>query len=279
MTLKQALESARHILAASDIEEAALESELLLRQVLKIGRVQLYLELDNELTKKQEEGLRRLTQRRLKGEPNAYITGHREFYGHDFRVDGRVLIPRPESELLVDRVISLARGYHAPIIADIGTGCGAIAISLALELPQAKVYASDISAAALEVARANCQKHGVADRVCLLQGDMLKPLPEPVDLIVANLPYVRRQEVNDNHFEPSLALNGGRYGTKQIGRLCLEARSRLRPGGGLLLEIGQGQEKAVTSRLKRLFPRAKIEVVPDLAGTARVVTAVLSAEP
>ncbi len=256
MTLKQALERARHILAASDIEEAALESELLLRQVLKIGRIQLYLELDNELTKKQEEGLRRLTQRRLKGEPNAYITGHREFYGHDFRVDGRVLIPRPESELLVDR-----------------------AISLALELPQAKVYASDISAAALEVARANCQKHGVADRVCLLQGDMLKPLPEPVDLIVANLPYVRRQEVNDNHFEPSLALNGGRYGTKQIGRLCLEAKSRLHPGGGLLLEIGQGQEKAVTSRLKRLFPRAKIEVVPDLAGTARVVTAVLPAEP
>lgn len=274
MTLKQALSQARGLLAANNIEDTALESELLLRHALKISRVQLYLDLSRELSPKQEETFWRLVKRRLNGEPAAYITGHREFYGFDFYVAPSVLIPRPESELLVEKALNLAHHRNISTIAEIGTGCGAIAISLALNLPEAKIYASDISAPALKVALFNCQKHGVASRICLLQGDMLDPLPEPVDLIVANLPYVRESELPPTgpvSFEPILALNGGPEGMEKIHRLCQQAGSKLRPQGCLLLEIGQGQGKAVTSSLYSLFPSARIEVASDLSGIERVV--------
>ena len=151
--------------------------------------------------------------------PAAYITGHREFYGLDFAVNSSVLVPRPETELLVEKALELARERSLSTIADIGTGCGAIAVSLAVNLPQTRIYATDISAPALEVALSNCRKHGVTDRVTLLEGDMLAPLPEPVDLIVANLPYVREPEmtgVNTLGFEPPLALNGGPDGLDKI---------------------------------------------------------------
>lgn len=275
MTLKQALSQSRGLLAASDIEDAALESELLLRHVLKISRVQLYLDLSRELSPKQEETFWRLVKCRLNGEPTAYITGHREFYGFDFYVAPDVLVPRPESELLVEKALNLAHHRNISTIAEIGTGCGAIAISLALNLPEAKIYATDISAPALKVALFNCQKHGVASRICLLQGDMLDPLPEPVDLIVANLPYVRESELPPTgpvSFEPILALNGGPEGLEKIHQLCQQAGSKLSPRGCLLLEIGQGQGKTVTSSLCSLFPSARIEVASDLSGMERVVS-------
>jgi len=273
VTLKQALSQSRGLLAASDIEDAALESELLLRHVLKISRVQLYLDLSRELSPKQEETFWRLVKRRLNGEPTAYITGHREFYGFDFYVAPDVLVPRPESELLVEKALNLAHHRNISTIAEIGTGCGAIAISLALNLPETKIYATDISAPALKVALFNCQKHGVANRICLLQGDMLDPLPEPVDLIVANLPYVKEAELLPAlaSFEPMLALNGGSEGLEKIRQLCQQAGSKLRPQGCLLLEIGQGQGEAVTSSLCSLFPSARIEVAPDLSGIERAV--------
>ncbi len=275
MTLKQALSRAREIIAANNIEDAPLECEVLLRHALKISRVQLYvdLDLDHELSPNQEETFWHLIERRLSYEPTAYITGHREFYGLDFKVDPNVLIPRPESELLVEKALKLAQNYPAPTIAEIGTGCGAIAISLALKLPQAKIYATDISAPALKVALFNCQKHGVADRICLLQGDMLNPLPEPVHLIVTNLPYVKESELSHStNSEPLLALNGGSDGLEKIRRLCCQADDKLRPEGCLLLEIGQGQRRAVTTFLHSLFPFAKIEVVPDLSGIDRVIS-------
>ena len=280
MTLKQALSRARQILAENNVEDAPLECELLLRHALKISRTQLYLNLDQELSPQQEPAFWRLVEHRLGGEPTAYITGHREFYGLDFYVDPTVLIPRPESELLVEVALGLAKNHPLFTIADIGTGCGAIAISLALSLPQAKIYATDISATALKVALVNCQKHGVADRVYLLQGNMLEPVPEPVDLIVANLPYVRESELarmGSARFEPLLALDGGSDGTERICQLCRQAGSRLQPGGSLLLEIGQGQREAVTALLHTLFPKGKIEVVPDLSGIDRVVSLSLAA--
>lgn len=279
MTLKQALGRARKILVAHDIEEAHLECELLLRQALRISRVQLYLALDRELGCEEEE-FWHLVERRLNGEPIAYIMGRREFYGLDFCVEPGVFIPRPESELLVEQAVKLAQHHTVSGIAEIGTGCGAIAISLALNLPQAKVYATDVSKSALKVARFNCQKHGVAHRVCLLQGDMLEPLPEPIDLIVANLPYVGEMElpqIGSAGFEPLLALNGGRDGLEKIRQLCQQAGDRLCPRGSLLLEVGQGQAGAVTSLLRRLFPSAKIEVFTDLSGIERVVSLTLAA--
>ena len=278
MTLKQAFSHARGIFTTNNIEDASLESELLLRHTLRISRVQLYLNPDYELSSKEEETLWHLIERRLSGEPTAYITEHREFYGLDFYVGPRVLIPRPESELLVEKALELAQNRTMPIIAEVGTGCGAIAISLALNLPQTKIYATDISAAALKVALLNCQKHGVANRICLLQGDMLNPLPEPVDLIIANLPYVKESElpsIYSANFEPPLALNGGSDGLQKIRQLCRQVNTKLRPDGYLLLEIGQGQRRAITTFLHSLFSSAKIEVTPDLGGIDRVVSLVL----
>ncbi len=278
MTIKQALSHAREVLATNNIEDAPLESELLLRHVLKISRVQLYLELDRELSLEEEDAFWHLIRRRLSHEPTAYIIGHREFYGLDFYVAPGVLIPRPESELLVEKALEVAKNRPVSSIAEVGTGCGAIAISLALILPQARIYAIDISAPALEVARFNCQKHGVANRICLLEGDMLEVLPEPVDLIVANLPYVRESklpQVSTLNFEPSLALNGGSDGLEKIRQLCTQIGDKLHSGGRLLLEIGQGQGSAVTAFLFSLFPSAKIEATPDLNGIDRVVSLIL----
>lgn len=219
MTLKQAISRARGILAANNIEDAPLECELLLRHALGISRVQLYIDLNHELSPELEESFWNLVKRCLSGEPTAYITGHREFYGLDFHIDPSVLIPRPESELLVEKCLSLAQNHTVSTIAEIGTGCGAIAISLALNLPQTKIYATDISAPALRVALLNCKKHGVVNRICLLQGNMLDPLPEPVDLIIANLPYVKESELlNSANFEPLLALNGGSGGLEKKAR-------------------------------------------------------------
>jgi release factor glutamine methyltransferase len=274
VTIRQALSRARQVLAAHHVEDSPLESEILLRHALSIGRVELYSDFDRKLTPEEDKKFWQLAERRLTGEPSAYITGHREFYGFDFYVDPGVLIPRPETELLVEKAIELAQKRAVATIADIGTGCGAIAISLAVNLPEVMVYATDLSEAALEVARWNCQEYGVADRVRFLEGDLLDPLPEPVDLIVANLPYVRERElsrVNTRGFEPSLALDGGRDGLEEIRRLCHQAKAKLNPGGSLLLEIGMGQKEAVTRLLQSLFPKASIEVTRDLSGIDRLV--------
>jgi release factor glutamine methyltransferase len=277
--LKQALNRANHILAANNIEDAPLECELLLRHALRISRIQLYTELNHALDHKQEGTFWNLIKRRLCGEPTAYITGHREFYGLDFYVDINVLVPRPESELLVEKTLKLAQNQTRFTIAEIGTGCGAIAIGLALNLPQAKIYATDISASALEVALFNCQKHRVVNRIRLLQGDMLSSLPEPVDLIVANLPYIKQSELRQvcsANFEPLLALNGGSDGLEKIRQLCCQVNGKLRPQGYLLLEIGQGQGRTVTTFLRSLLPSAKIEVTTDLGGIDRVVSLTLT---
>jgi len=280
VTRRQALNRAREMLAEADIEDAPLESELLLRHVLEISQVELYQDPEREIKPEQGKKFWALVKRRLSGEPTAYITGHREFYGLDFYVDPGVLIPRPESELLVEKTLALAQTHPVACIAEIGTGSGAIAVSLALNLPHAKIYATDISEAALKVALSNCQRHGVADRVCLLQGDMLDPLPEAVDIMVANLPYVSQTELSRlSDFEPELALNGGADGLAQIEKLCQQVSGKLRPQGFLLLEIGQGQERAVTALLRRLFPSAGIEIFPDLSGIVRVVILSPTAPP
>ncbi|MBA7476067.1 MAG: peptide chain release factor N(5)-glutamine methyltransferase [Dehalococcoidia bacterium] len=275
MTLKQVLGRARDVLATNSIEDASLEGEILLRQALGIDRVRLYANLKSELSAEQENNFWHLVQRRLNGEPAAYIAGHREFYGLDFLVDRRVLIPRPETELLVEKAIRLAQTHTMAAVADIGTGCGAIAISLALNLPRIKIYASDVATDALEVARINCEKHGVAGRIQLLPGDMLAPLPEPVDLILANLPYVTEQETSQAglaDFEPLIALNGGSDGLGGIRRLGEQAADKLNPQGGMLLEIGWGQGQAVTNLLRRNFPSASLEIIPDLQGIERVIS-------
>jgi release factor glutamine methyltransferase len=275
MRLKESFCHTRQVLAVNNIDNAPLEGELLLRQTLKINRVQFYQNPAQQITPEQQDILQKLLERRLNGEPSAYISGYREFYGLDFYVNNDVLIPRPETEHLVENTVSRAQKHRKPLIADIGTGCGIIAISLALNLPQAKIYAADISTPALKVARFNCYKHGVVDRIKLLNGDLLEPLPEAVDFIVTNLPYVRQSELDTHSFEPATALDGGTDGLEIISRLCRQVNGKLIPGGCLLLEIGQGQREAVTALLDSLFPTADIEITPDLNGIDRVVSMTL----
>jgi release factor glutamine methyltransferase len=281
VTIEQALSRAREILTANNIEDASLECEILLRYALKISRVQLYLDLYHELSPKQEENFWSLITRRANHEPTAYITRHCEFYGFDFYVDHRVLIPRSGSELLVDQTLKLMLKHSIKkrrpcLIAEVGTGSGAIAISIARHLPQVKIYASDISAPALEVAAINCQKHQVANRIDLLLGNMLEPLLKPVDLIVANLPYIKESEMNElspeiQVFEPRLALAGGEDGLAKIHQLLTQARGKLRARGSMLLELGDGQISETASLARHYFPHAEVEAVPDILGVSRVL--------
>jgi len=278
MTRQQALERARELLTRHNIEDAALESEVLLSHVLKINRAQLLSEPEVELLKRHEETFKTFIKRRIKGEPHAYITAHREFYGLDFEVDKRVLIPRPETELLVEQAIEKAKNYPNPVIVDIGTGSGAIAVSLAKNLPHAQIYAVDISKAALKVTERNCRKHQVEERVTLVRGDLLESSPEQVDIIVANLPYVLTGEVskvNTAGFEPDLALDGGADGLDAIRRLCRQAKNILQSGGCLMLEIGQGQDQVVCDLLYTVYPSAQVKCFPDFSGIMRIVSLTL----
>ena len=277
MTLGQMLRAAREELGRHHIDDAAIEAEVLLRHALGLSRSQLYVELDREIDPGQRERLEVTIGRRIAGEPTAYITGQREFYGVDFYVDRRVLIPRPESELLVEKALELGR-RGARSFADIGTGSGCIAVSLAVNLPKARVYATDISEDALAVARLNCRRHNLESRVCFVRGDLADPLPECVDVIIANLPYVRQSDlpsVNTRGYEPVLALNGGEDGLDRIRALIAQSASKLNTPGHIMLEIGQGQEERVVDVLKRQFPAATIEVLPDLGAIRRVLIASL----
>jgi len=309
-TIKKARHQASQTLAAHAIDDALLEAELLLMHLLGVDRAHLYVRLEDELLPDDEHALDRLIDRRLSREPMSYITGHREFFGQDFHVAPGVLIPRAESELLVEEALDLVErhrpdslhcsqgfegvetsGEELPAghklatlekfqkIADIGTGCGAIAISLALRLPWATVYATDISPRALEIAAINCERHRV--QVHLLEGDLLDPLPEPVDIIIANLPYVRDEELGElgaeiRIYEPRVALAGGRDGLDKVRQLLADAPQKLRPGGVILLEIAPPQGPALTSWVKGLFPEAWIELLADLGGAARVLKVVLT---
>jgi release factor glutamine methyltransferase len=219
-----------------------------------------------------------LLQRRRSHEPTAYITGHKEFFGLDFIVDSSVLIPRPESELLVEHALRLASTAFADacLIADVGTGCGAIAVAVAANVPHAKIYAADLSPEALAVAGRNCERHGVGSRVTLVQGDLLGALPERVHLIVANLPYVRESELAGlspevSRFEPRIALAGGVDGLSKIERLLSCASEYLLDAGVVLLEIDSRQRRRVCDMAHSLIPGSEIEVATDLGGLSRVV--------
>ena len=249
-----------------------------------MSKAQLYGEPERPLSVAEARYLRHLTRRRLLHEPTAYILGQYEFYGFDFYLDQRTLIPRPETELLVEEAIKLVRSSlylkNQFIIADIGTGCGAIAISLALTLPEVDIYATDISASALQVADINCRRHEVGGRVRLLRGNLLEPLPEPVDVIVANLPYIKNCELKTLspeilNFEPIMALAGGEDGLDKIRCLLNQAPGKICSGGCLLMEVGQGQDKVVRSMLSSHFSQASIELIPDLGGINRVVKIML----
>lgn len=286
MTLREAWQQGSRLLRAAGIPDASLESEILLRHALSeglrtpaegISRAGLFSRWGEPAPALRLRRFRSYLRRRLKREPTAYILKQREFYGLDFFVDRRVLIPRPETELLVEKAVALA-GERPLRVVEVGTGCGAVAIALAHHLPRARIWATDISPSALQVARRNRKRYRLGHRVRLLEGDLLLPLPGPADLIVANLPYVRDSDIAGlppevRDYEPLSALRGGPDGLDLVRRLLAQAPSRLRPGGWLLFEVGQGQAETAIALARQALGGARVEVAADPAGIPRLVMA------
>lgn len=265
------------------VENPRLDAQLLLGHVLGKERSYLYSYPDQELDELQQNQWQALLARRALGEPVAYLVGSKEFYGLEFIVDRRVLIPRPETELLVEAALNICHQHlergQTPVVADIGAGSGAIPISVAVHEPRLPaIYASDISPDALAVTRLNCERHQVTGRVRLLQGDLLAPLPEAVDLLLANLPYVGTHEQytllpDVVNYEPHLALFSGPEGLDILRRLFEEARwdQKLRANATLLLEIGYQQQQPLTRLARAIWPEAHITCIRDYAGWDRVL--------
>lgn len=279
MTVGEALGRGRRLLSPIS-DEADLEAELLLAHALGSDRVHLYQRLGVGLSGQEEQGYGALLDRRLAHEPTAYILGRKEFYGLDLEVTPAAIIPRPETELLVETALAEARrllqSRPAVAIVDVGVGCGAIACALAANLPQARILATDTSGQALALARGNAQRLGLAKRIRFLQGDLLEPLDAPVDIIVANLPYVRtadweRLPPEIRCSEPREGLDGGPNGLRVIERLLRQAPAYLRRGGALLAEIGDAQGEAASKLAREAFPRSQIAVGQDLLGLDRVL--------
>lgn len=275
---EEALRQAVQTLRNEGIESPRLDAELLLSHVLGVNRAAIFARPERWLTAKELTAFRDLVDRRAHREPLAYLVGHREFFGLDLVVDSRVLIPRPETELLVEHALRIAQRLKTPRIADVGTGSGAIAVSLAVHLPKAIIYALDGSAGALSVAAENASRHGVADRICFLRGDLVQPLPEAMDVITANLPYVATDEWEAlppeiRLYEPRAALDGGRDGLTLIRRLLATADPYLTPGGVLLAEIGAGQGAGAAELARQSLPQTRVELHQDYAGLDRLLIA------
>ncbi|MBF8266713.1 MAG: protein-(glutamine-N5) methyltransferase, release factor-specific [Dehalococcoidia bacterium] len=280
MILQALLEETRSSLASHGVEEASLEADLLLMKAVGLNRSRLYSSPERPVTLEEREALGQDLARRLGGEPWPYICGYREFYGLNMAVSPGVFIPRPETELLVELALELARSLPSdrPIrIADVGTGSGAIAISLAAHLPQAVVYATDVSTRAIETARHNCQRHRLEGRVIVLEGNLLEPVPEAVDIVVSNSPYVPRAEIphlpREVRFEPREALDGGLDGLEVVRSLIPQALAKLRRGGGLVVEISPTQRTEVCVLAGTMLPQGSFSLVKDLAGRERALLA------
>jgi release factor glutamine methyltransferase len=256
-------------------ERARLDAESLLLHVIGRNRAWLMAHGDDELPNEEAARFSRLVERRCGGEPIQYIAGEQEFYGLPFRVTPDVLIPRPETEHVVEKVLALAADFSDLRILDVGTGSGTIAIAIAHQLPRAQITALDISTAALDVARGNAERNGVAGRVRFVESDLLAGVTlEKFKVVVSNPPYVPTTDreslsVEVREHEPGLALFAGEDGLDVYRRLIPAAFEVLDAGGYLLMEIGFGQSQAI----EELMTRAgfdQIEFVPDLQGIARV---------
>ncbi len=284
------LTEARAQLQAAGVDSAALEARLLLAYAIDVVPESLLAEPDQEVSAGAELRFREALGRRLNREPLFYITGEREFYGLPFYVDARALIPRPETELLVEEAIAAVSDMgdaHADgaglLIADIGTGSGCIVVATATVLTGARFIATDISAEAVEVARANAERHGAADRITFSVGDLLEPLSEPMDIIIGNPPYIPAEnlpglqaEIRDH--EPRVAVDGGAGGMTIAERLVRGAPDYLRPGGRLLMEVGYGQAPLMVDVAMEVFPEGTVvDMALDLAGIPRVVRVQLPA--
>jgi len=272
-TIKQALQDAKSTFP--DPDSASLDAQLLLCQVLDVGRAYLLAHPEQTLSDAEWESFQTLAARRADHEPVAYILGKRAFYDREFRVTPDVLIPRPETEHLLEAALDIAKEQQGIITADIGTGSGAIAVTYAAHAPQSTVYATDISESALAVARGNAADHGVD--VQFLQGHLAQPLIDsaiPVEMVLANLPYVADGDALDAtvaRYEPHLALFSGDDGLRLIRELLEQIAAHLPTVKFILLEMGSTQGKAVKQLAHDLLHTEQVTVLQDYAGLDRTV--------
>lgn len=275
----RALVSATQRLEEADCDTASLDAQVILAHILDKERGWLFAHYDQALTEEEAENFAELVARRAAAEPVAYLVGHREFYGLDLVVDRRVLIPRPETELLVDAVLDHidSRSNQNVRMVDVGTGSGAVAVAVAANCPTVEIYAVDLSPAALDVAHENVERHDSRGQITLLQSDLLSALPHKVDIVAANLPYITSGDYPNlmadvRDYEPRLALEAGPEGLDLIERLLDQAPDHLHPGGVLFLEIGADQGKGVLQLVERLLPQAQhIGMRQDYHGYDRLV--------
>lgn len=285
-TIKGLLTVSTNYFKEKGIENPRLNAETLLAHQLKTGRLELYLHFDKPLKASEVSGYRALVRRRLKGEPLQYLTGVQEFWSLEFLVDSSVLIPRPESELLVEIAVTrvkdvLGSGECGPTILDLGTGCGVLAVSLAKEIPEARLVATDISSKAVELAYVNAERHKVSERIEFREGDLWDPLTpqDPgFDVIVANPPYVASEDYGDlppevRDYEPRMALDGGSAGMKLIEGIISESIYYLKPAGVLIVEMAPEQTGKAISMLSKIDGFGGIRRVKDYSGAYRVVAA------
>ncbi|HEY58592.1 MAG TPA: peptide chain release factor N(5)-glutamine methyltransferase [Anaerolineae bacterium] len=273
-TLSHALNLARGVLAPHS-DTAAIDAQTLLAHLTGRSRAWVLAHPEALLDESQTVRLHQALQRLARGEPLPYVLGQWEFFGRSFVVTPAVLIPRPETELLVEAALDWLRAHPGSRrVVDVGTGSGCIAVSLAAEVDEVQIVAIDQSAAALEVARRNAQRHGVTRRLRWIQADLLAPFAGPWDVVCANLPYIPSAQLARlpvARFEPRLALDGGPDGLHLVRRLLRQARVQIASPGALFLEIGAGQGPLAAQTARRLFPEAYVEVRPDLAGHPRLL--------
>jgi release factor glutamine methyltransferase len=272
LPLLEVLRGAESYLAGRGVENPRLNAEHLLAHALGLNRMELYLQFDRPLGEAERAPLRDMVKRRGNREPLQHILGTVEFYGRTFASDQRALIPRPETEQLVEIALEIARQKNSPTLIDIGTGSGVIALTLALELPGAELHAIDLSPDALALAGENAARHDLSDRVRFSPADLLPAEPSCFDIIVANLPYIPTHEITalsaEVRHDPVAALDGGEDGLDLIRRLIEAAPGRLAPGGAILLELGLDQgDKAASLLSERKF--RDISVRPDYQNIPR----------
>jgi release factor glutamine methyltransferase len=275
--LKQALTSAVQRLESSDVGSPRLNAETLLMFVLGVNRAYLYAHPERELSSAEHSRYDEVIAQRSQDVPSQYITGHQEFWGLDFLVSPAVLIPRPETEHLVETVLELAREVPNPRIVDVGTGSGCIALALAHELKGAEIYGVDLSAEALEIACVNAARLQLDGRVRLLQSNVLEALAETrdFDFVVSNPPYVGFDEADKVQrsvfeYEPKMAVFAGYGGLDVIGPLIVQANDVLKPGGYLVMEVGYSMRDAVLKLISDTLWNEPM-IFPDLQGIPRVV--------